>query len=63
MPRDWIFKCKTDKAILRSLIDHIFKDDFDPSLRIIVQKTILADDPKSIIDLEGIKDLLLKIKY
>ena len=63
MPRDWVFKCKTDKAILISLIDHIFKEDFDPNLRTIVQKTILEDDPTTVIDLAGIKDLLLKIKY
>jgi len=63
MPRDWIFTCKRDKAILRSLIDHIFKDDFDPSLRTIVQKTILEDDPKTMINLTEIKDLINKIIF
>ena len=60
MPRDWIFTCKRDKAILRSLIDHIFKDDFDPSLRTIVQKTILEDDTMTPTNLEEIKDLISK---
>ena len=63
MPRDWIFKCKTDKAILRSLIDHSFKEDFDPSIRTIVQRTILEDDPKIKIDLAEIKELLLTIIF
>ena len=63
MTRDWIFKCKTDKAILRSLIDHIFKEDFDPSIRTIVQRTIPKDDPKTKIELAGIKELPLTITF
>ena len=63
MTRDWIFKCKTDKSLLRSMIDHIFQEDFDPNLRTILQRTILAENPEEKIDLAGIKDLLLKITY
>jgi hypothetical protein len=45
------------------MIDHIFKEDFDPNLRTILQRTILAEYPENKIDLAEIKDLLLKITY
>ena len=45
------------------MIDHIFKEDFDPMIRTIVQKTILEDDPKAMIDLAGIKELLVTMTF
>ena len=30
MPKDWIFTIKTHKQFLRSVVDHIFKEDCNP---------------------------------